>query len=237
MFEQGNQLARKPEDQLSQTQDAINGRKRHAAAKTKTEAERRRVAAASDAKRAAMVARFGEARVESWESGQMAGIVVFDLLDYFFGDVDVKTVTNDENVEDVINCLANLLAEYKPDPEMPRCNWDRFREWVGEAGRLGFDIDLTPDNCREFFGYYLKARRGEIVHNDLERRPWWPEKVSVQEILALEPPAKATIGQDHATKPPEPEPPASRPTFPVAIHDALMQRLAQADNHSGSTTK
>ncbi len=217
MFEQGNQLARKPEDQLSQTQDAINGRKRHAAAKTKTEAERRRVAAASDAKRAAMVARFGEARVESWESGQMAGIVVFDLLDYFFGDVDVKTVTNDENVEDVINCLANLLAEYKPDPEMPRCNWDRFREWVGEAGRLGFDIDITPENCKEFFTYYLQVRRGQIVDDPTKPRSWWePQPVSVQEILAPEPSAepKPETGQDYATKSPESLAPRLSPKDP-----------------------
>src|SRR6266571_2430389 len=147
-FEPGNQLGKKDESQLSQNPGAKKMRKHYAAVREEAARDCRREEATKVARAAAMIQRFGPARVESWESGQMAGTVVFDLLDYFFGDVDVKTVTNDENVEDVINCLANLLAEYKPDPEMPRCNWDRFREWVGEAGRLGFDIDITPENCK-----------------------------------------------------------------------------------------
>src|SRR5438105_15444249 len=101
MFEPGNQLARKPEDQLSQTQDAINGRKRRDAAKAKTEAERRREVAAKVGKRAAMVAKFGEARVLAWESFRLAGTIVWDLLQFFFEDW--PTITTDENVDQHID--------------------------------------------------------------------------------------------------------------------------------------
>lgn len=220
-FEIGNTAAAKDPSQLSQTKNAERMRKRHAEEKAAAEADARRSEAEKAAKRAAMVAQFGQARVESWECGQMAGTVAFDLLDYFFFGRDEKTVTNDTNVEEVINCLANLLAEYKQDPEMPRCNWYRFRDFAGEAYRLGFDLDVTPTNCREFFTYYLKVRRGEIVRNDLERRPWWPERpVSVQEILAPEPKPES-----YATKAPEPA--APRPTIPAKLHDVLTQLQAR----------
>jgi hypothetical protein len=220
-FEIGNQAAKKDESQLSQTKNAERMRKRHAEEKAAAEADARRAESAEAAKRAAAVAQFGQARVESWEAGQMAGTVAFDLLDYFFFGRDEKTVTNDTNVEDVISCLANLLAEYKQDRDMPRCNWDRFREFVGEAGRLGFDLNLTPENCRDFFTYYLKVRRGETVRNDLERRPWWlPRPVSVQEILAA---PSAEPAQDFSTPP---APPAPRPTIPAELHDVLTQLQA-----------
>src|SRR5438128_634191 len=67
MFEPGNQLARKPEDQLSQTQDAINGRKRHAAVKAKTEAERVQAEAEADAATAEKARRQWEAEhAQDW---------------------------------------------------------------------------------------------------------------------------------------------------------------------------
>ena len=222
-FEPGNEFAKKDESELSQHPSAVRARAKRAAeaaASVKREAEAAaKAAAAKDAKRVAMVQEFGEARVRAWESLRVAGVIVQDLLSYFFWDG--QTVTTDETVEEVIDALARALEGCEPDPEMPETEWDRFREDVDEARRLGFDIDVTPANAREFFGYYLRVRRGEIVRDDSRPRPWWPERpVSVQAIL--EPPEPKPEG--YATAPPPP--PVPRPTIPAQLHDVLTQLQA-----------
>jgi hypothetical protein len=224
-FEIGNTAAVKDPDKLSQTRNAERMRKRHAQEKAAAEADARRAEAAKEAKRVAMIAQFGEERVLAWESLRIAGVVVHDLVNFFFGDWPEKEIiTTDENVEETIDLLARALEGCKPDPEMPKTEWDMFRDYAGYARRLGFDLDITPENCREFFGYYLKVRRGEIVRNDFERRSWWPERpVSVQEILA-EPPAAEPKPESYATKAPEPA--APRLTISAELHDVLTQLQA-----------
>jgi hypothetical protein len=217
-FEPGNEYAKKDESELSQHPSAVRARAKRAReveAEAKREAEAAaKAAAAKDAKRVAMVQEFGEARVRAWESLRLAGVIVQDLLNYFFNGG--PTTTSDENAEEVIDLLARALEDCEPDREMPKTEWDRFRDDVDEARRLGFDIDVTPANAREFFGYYLDVKRGLIVRDDSRPRPWWPERpVSVQAIFEL--PAPKPEG--YATAPPAPPPP--RPTIPAELHDIL----------------
>jgi hypothetical protein len=224
-----NEYAKKDESQLSQHPSAVRARTRRA---REVEAQARREAnaaakevAAKDAKRAAMVTQFGVARVRAWESLRYAGVIVQDLLNFFFNGG--ATTTTDETVEEVIELLAKALDGCEPDKDMPETEWDRFRVDVREAARLGFDINVTAANCREFFTYYLKERRGEIVGNDLERRPWWPEPVSVQELAPESSEPKSEV-QAYATTPPAP--PAPRPTISMELQDALTHALAAIEN-------
>jgi len=217
-FEIGNTAAEKDPSTLSHTANAQRMRKRHAAKMVAAEAERRRVAAAKAAKREAMIAQFGEDRVLAWESLRIAGVIVFDLLNFFFGHWPEKEiVTTDENVEESIDSLARALEGCAPDSELPPTEWDKFREYAGYARRLGFDVDITPANCREFFGYYLKVRRGEIVDDPTKPYPW--RQQAPAPVVAETPAPEPMQAKPEWTTPMEP--PAPTPTIPVDLHDAL----------------
>lgn len=219
-FEQGNQAAKKDESQLSQTKNAERMRERHAEQKAAAEAAKRRAAAVEAAKRASMVEKFGQKRVETWESLQIAGLIVHDLIDYFFGFCGGgPCVTNDTNAEEMIDDLSQALEGCEPDREMPPTKWDEFRKFVGYARRLGIDLDVNAANCRDYFGYWLKVKRGEIIRDPLKRASWRqqaPAPVVAENPVSTPEPAPAN---PEWTTPPEP--PAPRPTIPIDLQDAL----------------
>jgi hypothetical protein len=202
MFEPGNQLARKPEDQLSQTQDAINGRKRHAAVKAKAEAERRQDEAerrhAEDAK--------ADREFEKQHPREY-------------------TPTAPEELEKI---QAGSVINRNPERIPTRHRDYEFRDDKDyEVMAIEFpNVIVYTDYGRE-----LKSRGVLEACAFTKTFPLDSVHLASPEAQKLEPVAVP----NHATAPPEP--PEPRPTLPIAIHDALVQNLALADNRSGSTTK
>jgi hypothetical protein len=193
-FEPGNELAKKPEDQLSTHPAAVRARARRAAEveaeRRQDEADRRRV---EDAK--------ADREFEKQHPREY-------------------TPTAPEELEKI---QAGSVINRNPERVPMRYRDYEFRD------REDYEVARIEPPHVFVYTPYLRHLNNQS----------YTKKLSLDSVHLASPekqkPAEPVVAPEYATAPSEPL--APRPTLPAAIHDALVQNLALADNRRGNTTK